>query len=248
MNHIKKELKKKSIKKKAIILQKFFKTKKGDYGEKDVFIGVSVPEQRKIAKNNISITLKKIQELLNSRIHEERQTALIILILKYNKTKKDNNIIKKEIILKNIFDFYLKNIKNINNWDLVDVSAPKIVGDYLLEKKSERKILFELANTKKTKNSFEWLWRKRIAIVSTQKFIKNNDFKATIKLAKKYLKEKHDLLHKATGWMLREIGKRDEKTLNKFLDKHYKEMPRTMLRYAIEKFDEEERKKYLGKK
>lgn len=241
-NKIKIFLKKNSCKKKAQILQKFFKTKKGEYGERDIFLGINVPEQRKISKKNVDLKLKELQILLNSKIHEERFTALLILIEKYNKAKNQNN--KKE--QKKLFEFYLHNTKNINNWDLVDISAPKIIGDYLIKNKSNRKILFKLANTKKTKNSFDYLWAKRIAIVSTYTLIKNSEFDETIFLAKNFLKEEHDLLHKATGWMLREIGKKNKKVLENFLNKN--KMPRTMLRYAIEKFSEKERKKYLKKK
>ncbi|MDD3083916.1 MAG: DNA alkylation repair protein [Candidatus ainarchaeum sp.] len=243
LKEIKIALKKNSEKEKALVLQNFFKTKKGEYGEKDIFLGVSVPKQRKIAKNFLDLSLHELQKLLNSKIHEERFIALIILIVNYKQEKK-----KKKANTKKIFDFYLKNVDNINNWDLVDISAPKIVGDYLLERKNERKILFKLANTKESKNSFDWLWRKRIAIISTLAFIKKNDFEEAIIFSKKFLKEENDLLHKATGWILREIGKKDEKILKEFLEKNYKKMPRTMLRYAIEKFSEKERKYYLTKK
>jgi 3-methyladenine DNA glycosylase AlkD len=242
LKNLRLDLKNNSEKQKALIYQKFFKTGKDEYGEGDVFLGINVPKQKTIAKKYYNINLEEIQKLLNSKIHEERFTALIILIKKYENAKKQNN--EKE--QKNIFNFYLNNTKNINNWDLVDVSAPKIVGDYLLYNKKERKILNELSNSKKGKG-FEDLWKKRVAILATFAFIKNNEFKDTIKLAEKYLKEEHDLLHKATGWMLRELGKKDEKALKKFLDENYNKMPRTILRYAIEKFDEKERKYYLKK-
>ena len=158
-------------------------------------------------------------------------TALFILIKQYEKADERKK--------KTIFDFYLKNTKNINNWDLVDLSAPKIIGDYLLEK--PRNVLYRLV---KSKN----LWKRRIAILSTFAFIKNNEFDDTLKISEMLLSDKHDLIHKAVGWMLREVGKRDQKTEEKFLKKHYLRMPRTMLRYSIEKFDEKKRKFYLVKK
>ena len=230
---VQKELHKKSNKEKAKILQGFFKTKKGEYGEGDIFLGVVVPEQREIAKKYQELNLIEIQKLLKSKYHEERLTALIILTYKYEKTKKETE--KKEI-----YEFYLSNTKYINNWDLVDLSAPKIIGNYLLENKKYLKILYSLA---KSTN----MWEKRISILATFPFIKNNEFEDSIKLSEIFLKEKHDLMHKAVGWMLREVGKKDEKVLTEFLDKHYKEMSRTMLRYSIEKFDEEKRKYYLKK-
>lgn len=187
-----------------------------------------MPDQRTIAKKYFDLSLFDAQKLLSSKIHEHRLTALFILIAKYNKTDEKEK--------KKIFEFYLKNIKNINNWDLVDLSAPNIVGDYLLKK--NRSILRELTHS-------ENLWEKRIAILATFAFIRNNDFKDTFKISKVLLLEKHDLIHKAVGWMLREIGKRDLKTEEEFLKKHYKKMPRTMLRYAIERFPEEKRKRYL---
>ncbi len=240
---IEKELKQNSNKEKAIILQRFFKTKKGEYGQNDIFLGITTPKIRGIAKKYFGISLIEVQKLLQNKIHECRQIALFILIKKFENAKKQN--VKEQ---EKIFNFYLKNSENINNWDLVDVSAPKIVGEYLIKNKSERKILFDLANTKKSKNSFDWLWKKRISIVSTLTLIKNNEFEETIIISESFLKEKHDLLHKATGWVLREVGKKDEKILKKFLEKNCKKMPRTMLRYAIEKLNEKERKYYLGLK
>jgi 3-methyladenine DNA glycosylase AlkD len=215
---------------KAKNLSWFFKTGKGQYGEGDVFWGITVPNQHKIAKKYIDLPLSDLQELLNSKIHEHRLTALLILVLKYKKTDKPS---KDEI-----FRFYLKNTNNINNWDLVDLSAPKIVGDYLAN--TDRSILFRLA---KSSN----LWERRISILATFKFIANNDFKDTLSISEILLHDEHDLIHKAVGWALREIGKRDQETEEKFLKKYYLEMPRTMLRYAIEKFDENKRKNYLAK-
>lgn len=206
----------------------FFKTGKGEYGEGDIFAGLKVPTQRKIAREFKNLELSELKILLESKVHEERLISLFILVDKYEKgddREKDQ-----------IFSFYLKNRKGINNWDLVDLSAPKIIGKHLLKK--DRSILFKFALSKN-------LWEKRIAILSTYEFIRNNDFQTTLEIAELLLDDKHDLVHKAVGWMLREIGKRDLKTEEKFLKLHYKKMPRTMLRYAIEKFPESRRKKYL---
>lgn len=216
--------------KKAKKLQGFFKTGPGQYGESDIFLGIVVPEQRKIAKKYFNLNLDEIQQLLDSRIHEHRLSGLFILISKYKKTKgKDRE---------DIFDFYMHNAKkgNIDNWDLVDLSAPNIVGDFL-----EKKNKGELYTLAKSEN----LWEKRIAILSTFHFIRQNQFDDTLKLSELLLKDKHDLIHKAVGWMLREVGKRDKQVLTSFLNKHYKNMPRTMLRYSIEKFDDSERKEWL---
>jgi 3-methyladenine DNA glycosylase AlkD len=208
----------------------FFKTGKGQYGEGDVFLGIPVPEQRKVAKRYIGLSLDELLELLRSKIHELRLTALLILVLKYSKA----NDSEKEMI----YNFYLKNTKFVNNWDLVDLTAPKIVGDYLVYR--ERAILLELVNSVS-------LWERRIAVLATFCFIKNNDFNDAFSISRVLIKDEHDLIHKAVGWMLREIGKRDQKALEEFLMKYYKQMPRTMLRYAIEKFDAKKRKYYLSK-
>jgi 3-methyladenine DNA glycosylase AlkD len=217
-------------KKKVKLLAGYFKTKKGEYGEGDVFLGVTVPEQRKIAKQFSDLAIAEIQKLLKSKIHEHRLTALIILVSQFRKAD--------EKIRKKIFDFYLKNIKYINNWDLVDLSSHEIVGAYLLNK--PRDVLHRLAESKN-------IWSRRIAVVSTYHFIYRKDFADTLAIAEKLLGDDHDLLHKAVGWMLREVGKRDQKVLRRFLDKHATKMPRTTLRYAIEKFPESDRKKYLVK-
>ena len=227
LSQLKQDLNKLEHKEKTKILQRFFKTNKGEYGEGDIFLGIKVPEQRKIA-NKYDLNLKQIQELLSSKIHEYRLTALFTLIQKY---KKANQTEKQEI-----FNFYLKNTNNINNWDLVDLSAPKILGDYLLNK--ERTTLYQLA---KSNN----LWENRISILSTYQFIKNNQFEDTLNISKILLTNKHDLIHKAVGWMLREIGKKDLQILERFLKQHHKQMPRTMLRYSIEKFSKAKRKVYL---
>ena len=230
LNKLKKELNSLANKKQALILQKFFKTGPGEYGEGDIFLGIKVPVQRQAAKKYSALSLKDLQVLLNSKIHEYRLTALIVLVNKY---QKEENTGKEKI-----FNFYLKNYKNINNWDLVDLTAPKIVGDYLVNK--PRDILYKLAQSNN-------LWKKRIAILSTYAFIRNNDFKDTLKISEILLNDEHDLIHKAVGWMLREVGKRDIMAEENFLNKYYKAMPRTMLRYAIERFSESKRKFYLKK-
>jgi 3-methyladenine DNA glycosylase AlkD len=231
---LKKELKELSDPKQAEILQRFFKTGKGEYGEGDVFLGVKVPAQRKVANSFKELSLKNIEKLLESKIHEHRMTALFILINQYKKADER----EKKII----FDFYLKNTKNINNWDLVDISAPKIVGDYLMEK--PRNVLYKLAKSQPKAGN---LWERRIAIISTLAFVRNNDFNDTLKISKMLLSDEHDLIHKAVGWMLREVGKRDQEIEERFLKKYYSKMPRVMLRYAIERFDKKKRKFYLGK-
>ena len=224
---LRKELKNKAEKKKAKILQRFFKTGPGEYGEGDVFLGVVVPEIRKIVKEYGSLKLKDVAKLLRSKIHEERLTALLIMVNKFQAGEGRENI----------YRLYLKTTKYINNWDLVDLSADKIVGDYLLNK--PKSILYKLA---KSKN----VWERRIAIMSTFNFIKNNKFEETLKIAKTLLNDEHDLIHKAVGWMLREIGKRDLKTEEKFIKKYCKKMPRTMLRYAVERLPVKKRKQYLA--
>lgn len=228
LTQLKKELKNLSNPAQAKNLQRFFKTGKGEYGEGDVFLGIKVPVLRKVAGQYKNLSIKDTEELLNSGIHEHRMVSLFILVRKYNKEEN-----KKEI-----FNLYLRNTGNINNWDLVDLSAPNIAGDYLLDK--PRGILYKLAKSKD-------LWEKRIAILATFIFIRNGQYEDTLKISEMLLDDKHDLIHKGVGWMLREIGKRDRAAEETFLDKYYKRMPRTMLRYAIEKFDEEKRKHYLGK-
>lgn len=212
----------------AKILQGFFKTGKGEYGEGDIFLGIKVPVQRNVAKKYVGLDLYKLQKLIDSEIHEHRQVCLIILMEKYNNSDEEGR--------GNIFNFYLKNLGNINNWDLVDISAPHIVGNFLQDKK--KNILYELVRS-------ENLWERRVAIVSTFEFIRKEDFVDALTISELLLKDEHDLIHKAVGWMLREVGKRDVVILENFLKEHYKNMPRTMLRYAIEKFDEGKRKRYL---
>lgn len=220
-----------SIPEKAEFFPKFFKTGKGEYGEGDVFIGVTVPDQRSVAKEFYSkISLEELGELLSSKIHEHRLTALLILVYKFEKTK--DKIEQKQII-----DFYLNHTKHINNWDLVDTSCYKILGRYCFENQ-DYKILEKLSDSKN-------MWEMRMAIVGTMHHIKKGQFELTKTFAFKNLKHPHDLMHKANGWLLREMGKMDEKELLDFLNLHYKEMPRTCLRYAIEKLDEELRQDYL---
>jgi 3-methyladenine DNA glycosylase AlkD len=230
LDQIKKEMAQLSDPHRAKNLSWFFKTGKGQYGEGDTFLGIPVPEQRKIAKRYVDLSLEDLHELLNSKVHEHRFTALVILISKYRKAEESG---KKEI-----FDFYLRNTENINNWDLVDLSAPRIVGDYLINR--ERSILYKLAKS-------DSLWERRISILSTFTFINNNDFEDALNISELLLHDEHDLIHKAVGWALREIGKRDQNVEERFLAKHCLHMPRTMLRYAIEKFDEEKRKRYLNR-
>jgi 3-methyladenine DNA glycosylase AlkD len=206
----------------------FFKTGKGEYGEGDVFAGLKVPTQRKLAQEFRDLAFADLKMLLSSPVHEERLISLFILVDRFAKSSEK----EKQII----FRFYLKNRKGINNWDLVDLSAPKIMGKYLLEK--DKSILFKFALSKN-------LWERRIAILSTQEFIRNEDYDTTLKMAEILLEDNHDLMHKAVGWMLREIGNRDLIAEENFLKIHYNKMPRTMLRYAIEKFPETKRKKYL---
>jgi 3-methyladenine DNA glycosylase AlkD len=230
LDQIKADLRKIANTEKAAFLSGFFKTGKGQYAEGDFFLGITVPAQRLIAKKYQELSLKELPKLLSSKIHEERLLSLLILIIKYKKAARD----KKKLF----FDFYLQHLKCVNNWDLVDLSAEKILGDYLFDK--DRSILYSLAGS-------DNLWKKRIAIMSTFAFIKRHDFDDTIHIANMLLNEKHDLIQKATGWMLREIGKRNLETEEEFLKKHYKKMPRTMLRYAIERFEKQKRMFYLGK-
>lgn len=231
VSEIKTALQELSIPGKAEIMQTFFKTGKGEYGEGDVFIGVTVPDQRSVAKEFYSkISLEQLSELLSSKIHEHRLTALLILVHQFEKTK--DKIKQKEII-----DFYLKHIKHINNWDLVDTSCYKILGRYCFENQ-DSKILEKLSDSKN-------MWEMRMAIVGTMHHIKKGQFELTKNFALKNLKHPHDLMHKANGWLLREMGKMNEKELLDFLNLYYKEMPRTCLRYAIEKLDEELRQDYL---
>lgn len=225
---ITRELESRRNARKAKILSGFFKTGMGEYGEGDIFLGISVPDQRKIAKKYASIPLSGLQRLLSSRIHEHRLTALLMLVEKYNKSDDKSR--------EELADFYMKNLSGVNNWDLVDLSAPNILGDYLIGR--DKSDLYRLA---KSGN----LWERRIVMVATYAFIRKNEFEDTLKIAEMLLKDDHDLIHKAVGWMLREVGKRNMNALEKFLMKHRSEMPRTMLRYAIERMPERKRKFYM---
>ncbi len=223
------ELKTVSRKEKKEISQRFFKTGKGEYGEGDIFVGITVPEIRDICKRHFEeMTLKNAEYFVQNKIHEYRLFGLLILTYMW---KKSDDAKRNDI-----FNLYIKNLRYVNNWDLVDLSAPNIVGEYLKEK--DRTILYELAKSND-------LWKQRVAIISTFSFTRNNDFEDTLKIAKILLNHKHDLIHKAVGWMLREIGKKDQDVEEEFLKKYYKKMPRTMLRYAIERFEEGERQRYL---
>jgi len=217
---------------KAKASQWFFKTGKGQYGEGDQFIGVTVPEQRLVAKKHAGLTLAEIATLLDSPIHEHRLTALFILVSAYAKGTEEK---KKEV-----YNFYLAHAKRMNNWDLVDSSAGYIVGEWLSTRQNDRKILYQLAKSKD-------LWERRIAIIATQAFIKRSDFADTLAIAEMLLPDTHDLIHKAVGWMLREVGKKDIEAEERFLKVHHKTMPRTMLRYAIEKFPLAKREYYMSK-
>jgi 3-methyladenine DNA glycosylase AlkD len=213
---------------KAKNLQRFFKTGPGQYGEGDIFHGITVPVLRQLVKEYEGIELTEVVKLLKSGMHEERLLALLMFVRAF--TKSDDARKKK------IYGLYLKNTRYINNWDLVDLSAPQIVGAYLTDKSREPLYVFARSRD---------LWQRRIAVLSTFTFIRFNDFNDSLEISKILLDDKHDLIHKAVGWMLREIGKRDLVVEEQFLLRHYKKMPRTMLRYAIERFPEGKRKKYL---
>ena len=219
-------------KEKAFELQRFFKTGEGEYAEGDLFLGITVPEQRKIVKTCHDTPISEIELLLSEKYHECRLTALLLLVAIYKKTKTEEQ--KKEIV-----ELYLRNTKYINNWDLVDSSAHFILGPFLANR--DRSILYKLASS-------NLLWEQRIAIIATFHFIRNEDFADSLLISEKLLHHKHDLMHKAVGWMLREVGNRNKTILVEFLMEYSTEMPRTMLRYAIEKFEEEERQYFLKKR
>ena len=228
--HIISDLRAVAIEEKRQGMARFFKTGKGEYGEGDIFLGVTVPCVRRVAKAHISTPLEELLHLMISEYHEARRCALLIMVMKCEHA---NECIHKEIL-----DFYLKYTKYINNWDLVDLSAPVIVGNYLADK--PRDLIYKLADS-------HLLWENRIAIVSTMALIRRGDTDDIYALAVKMMGHRHDLIRKAIGWMLREAGKHDHKRLYDFVEANRNRMPRTMLRYAIEKFTDEERK-YLMKK
>ncbi len=221
-----------SLPEKAAFFPRFFKTGKGEYGEGDLFLGVTVPDQRKIAKVFFDkIPLTQLSFLMKSDYHEERLTALLILISKFEKAKKD------EVLQQDIVDFYLKHLAFVNNWDLVDTSCYKILGRFAYEN-NQPDLLRDLSFS-------DEMWHKRIAVVGTMYYIKKSNFSLTKELVERNLLHPHDLMHKANGWLLREMGNKNETELLSFLNLHYQKMPRTSLRYAIEKLDEETRQDYL---
>ncbi|MDR0291320.1 MAG: DNA alkylation repair protein [Elusimicrobium sp.] len=226
---IEKDLAAAACAKDAVFLQRFFKTGKGQYGEGDIFIGVRAPQNRAVAKKYFKeISLKDTEQLLHSPVHEHRVCALSVLRLKFE----NSGAQEQEKIVK----LYLKNTRRINNWDLVDMSAAYILGPWFYGKNLDA--IYKLADSK-------FLWEERIAVLASFHFIRQKDFALTLDLCKKFLTHKHDLMHKATGWMLREAGKRDIKPLLSFLDAHAAKMPRTMLRYSVEKLPQNLRKKYM---
>ncbi len=210
---------------------RFFKTGPGQYGEGDTFIGINVPTLRTVARSFRALPLDEVRALLNSPVHEERHLALLILVLQVTKCDDDHR--------KRVYDLYLGNTRFINNWDLVDCSAPQVVGGFLMT--GSRKPLLVLAKSKS-------VWERRIAIVATQHFIRHGEFDETLAISELLLRDKEDLIHKAVGWMLREVGEKDRGLLEGFLDRHATAMPRTMLRYAIEKFPPDQRRAYLQMK
>lgn len=214
----------------AVILQRFFKTGPGEYGEGDVFLGVRVPAARKLVRQTDGLRLAEVRTLLHSPFHEERLLALLVLVRRFERGEDEDR--------ERLFDLYLRETRFINNWDLVDLSAPNIVGTWLLTR--PRDILDALAGSGN-------LWERRIAVLATFAFIRAGQFDDGVRLCRRLLADKHDLMHKACGWMLREIGKRDVAVLEKFLEAHAAQMPRTMLRYAIERFPEKQRQAWLAR-
>ena len=215
-------------KEQADFLQRFFKTGKGQYGEGDVFWGIRVPETRKVAKEFKQLPFNELKKVLENSVHEVRLCGLLILVERFKKAKEDEQ--------KKIVDFYLSQTKYVNNWDLVDLSCHAILGTYLLDK--PRAVLYSLAQSNN-------MWEQRIAIVSTWAFIRKHDFTETLAISKMLLNHPNDLIHKAMGWMLREVYKRDKDVIFDFLKTHYAQLPRTTLRYAIEKMPEDQRKNVL---
>ncbi len=229
---LRKEMEECSNEEKAKLYQRFFKTGPGQYGEGDVFMGLTMPETRAISSKYTEMPIEEVQELLNSEIHEHRMSALLIVIQKYRKANKEEK--------RKLYEFYLKNMSRINNWDLIDVTASHVVGDFLFNNKEEKEMLYKLAKSND-------LWEKRISVISTFRFIKENEFEDSINISEILLNDKHDLIHKAVGWMLREIGKKDQEIEEEFLRKYHKTMPRTMLRYSLEKFTKDKKDFYMGR-
>ncbi len=232
-SQLKQEIKALAKHAKAKTTSKFFKTGAGQYGEGDLFLGVSVPEQRRVARKYGQLPLSEIQILLTSKYHDYRSTALLILVAQFQKGSEADKKI--------IYEHYLRNTKYINNWDLVDISAPKIVGEYLCSNPGKKTIFKELVTS-------DNLWERRIAVLATYPFIKKGEFGEIKEITQKLLLDKEDLIHKAVGWMLREMGKVEQKEETEFLDQYAHKMPRTMLRYAIERLPETDRQHYLKQK
>jgi 3-methyladenine DNA glycosylase AlkD len=215
---------------KAKGVARFFKCGKGEYGEGDLFLGITVPRLRRIAKKYQNLPLPEVRKLIENKYHEVRLVGFLMLVSLFEKADRGTQ--------KAIYSFYIMERKWINNWDLVDITTPKIIGVYLLENKAQRKILYRFI---KSKN----VWERRMAVLATFAFLKEGDFKDALCVGENLLSDKHDLIHKAVGWMLREVGKRDRIVLEMFLTSHISRMPRTTLRYAIERFSQTQRKKYL---
>lgn len=213
-------------------MRRFFKTGPGEYGEGDQFWGISVPDQRKIVKQHLDLPLNEVDQLIQDPIHECRLTGLLLLVAQFQRTRERTEKSR-------ICQLLLSRTECINNWDLVDSCAPQILGEFLIHEK-DRRVLLKLAKSKS-------VWEQRIAVVANQSLIKQGEFDMILKIAQKLLSHQHDLIHKAVGWMLREVGDRDPKVLRAFLDQHAHLMPRTMLRYAIEKFAVPERQRYLSR-
>lgn len=228
LSDLKRDLKRKSSPSKAKASAWYFKTGKGQYGEHDQFLGVTVPEQRAIAKQFLDLSLRHILRLLKSKVHEHRLTAVIILSGQFERGDRAQR--------QQIATSYLKMTKYVNYWDIVDSSAPHILGKHLLDR--PRTVLYRLARSQN-------LWERRIAIIATQTFIRHGQYSDTLRIGKILLNDSHDLIHTAVGWMLREVGDRDKAAEVRFLKEHIKRMPRTMLRYAIEKFPERQRRRWL---
>ena len=228
VSYIKNEMRKLANEEIAEHSQRFFKTGKGQYGEGDIFLGIRVPVLRKIAKKFRRISLAEVSKLLESKFHEERLLSILMLVNLFKSGDEDDQEL--------IYELYLDKTKFINNWDIVDISAGNIVGAFLFEK--DKAPLYRLVFS-------ENLWERRIAIVATFYFIRNDEFDDTLKIAEILFTDKEDLIHKAVGWMLREVGKRVIEIEEEFLEEHYLKMPRTMLRYAIERFPETRRRMYL---
>jgi 3-methyladenine DNA glycosylase AlkD len=241
METIQQELEQFIDEEKREVLPRFFKTGKGQYGEGDQFLGITVPHIRTVATNHLDLNLDEISRLLMSVWHELRMCALLIMVEQVKRSHKklwlkEHSEEEGQVLRREYYQFYLRHTGKINNWDLVDLSAPTVVGEYLVD--HDREILYQLADS-------SLLWDQRIAVVSTIALIRRNDFADIYALSEKLMHHPHDLMHKAIGWMLREAGKRDKLRLMDFLDIHSCDMPRTMLRYAIEKFTENERQYYL---